>query len=475
MVKPKKSIERRIMRSLIGYTLFTVALLWVFQIVFLNKYYHTMQKASILKAGSEIAMCISDEDFETKLEHICFSHGMCSVVIDGAGKEKCSIDMLGRGCLIHSPAKFSMGRLLSPVLLGDQEEMVVSLNDSHFRNEALIYARAVTDSKGERFVVILNASLDPVESTIGILKSQLGIITILLVAVALLVSKFVAGRLSRPLKDITQKAKRLAEGDYVADYEGGEVTEIDELAQALNFSAEGLSKVEDLRRELVANVSHDLKTPLTMIKAYAEMIRDLTGDDKKSRDEQLDVIISEADRLTALVTDLIRISREEESREYKKEAFDINQMVHAIAVRFAEVNGDYKIIEELPENAMVIADRDSIGQVLYNLISNAINYTGEDKAVKISAFETQGNMLRVEIKDSGRGIPAEEIPLIWERYYRSKNTHQRSVVGSGLGLSIVKGALTGQNLKFGVTSEINEGSCFWFELLQAEKTKEAVN
>ncbi len=470
MFKINRSIERRIVNSLLGYTLFTVALLWLFQIIFLNSYYHSMQKASIMQAGRQIFNSFNDSNFETKLEEICFSHGMCCVVLDSRGNERYSIDMLGRGCLIHSPAKTSVGKMIAPVLSGEQEELVIRIKNSHFRNAALIYAHSAIDANGERMVYILNASLDPVGSTKGILKSQLRIITALLIVVALIMSKLIASRLSRPIKNITQKAKGLATGEYTADYEGGGVTEIEELAQALNFSAAGLSKVEDLRRELVANVSHDLKTPLTMIKAYAEMIRDLTGDNKPSRDSQLDVIISEADRLTALVTDLIQISRDEnETRSLRPEIFNLTQMISDITARFEQTNPDYVIKVWAEADKDAFADKQSIGQVLYNLISNAINYTGPDKTVDITLRETPKKWLHVEIKDSGLGISKEELPLIWERYYRSRNTHQRAVAGSGLGLSIVKDALTQQEFPFGVESEPQKGSCFWFEVPPGQK------
>lgn len=470
MFKINRSIERRIVNSLLGYTLFTVALLWLFQIIFLNTYYHIMQKASIMQAGSQILNSFADSNFETKLEEICFSHGMCCVVIDERGNERYSIDMLGRGCLIHSPARISVGKMIAPILTGEKEEIVVRIKNTHFRNEALIYAHSAMDGNGERMIYILNASLDPLGSTSGILKSQLRIITALLIVVALVMSKLVARRLSRPIKNITQKAKGLATGEYTADYEGGGVTEIEALAQALNFSAEGLSKVEDLRRELVANVSHDLKTPLTMIKAYAEMIRDLTGENKQNRDLQLDVIISEADRLTALVTDLIQISQDEnEARCLKPEAFDLTGMISDITTRFEQTNPGYIIKVRAEEDRQAFADKQSIGQVLYNLISNAINYTGPDKTVGVTLRETPQGWLRVDIVDSGLGIPKEELPLIWERYYRSRNTHQRAVAGSGLGLSIVKDVLVQQNLPFGVESTPQKGSCFWFELPQADK------
>lgn len=461
---PKKSIEGRIRTSLLGYTIFIVLLLWAFQITFINTYYQTMQRMSILRAGKEVIQSVGQENFEDRLENICFEHRMCSMVVDEQGKSLYSVDMMGRGCLIHSPARFSLMRAIAPVVQGTQDELVQKVKDQHFHSMGLIYAKAYTLATGERRVIVLNAALEPVKSTAGILKSQLGIITAVLAAIAIIISRPVARSISRPLQNISDKARRLAKGEYQADYDGAGIAEIDELAQTLNFAAEGLSKVEDLRRELVANVSHDLKTPLTMIKAYAEMIRDLTGDNPKKRGEQLDVIISEADRLTALVSVLIRISQDErEGRVYHSVAFEIGEMIEEVSRRFAQTNPEYQIACELEKPVVVTADRESIGQVLYNLVSNAINYTGEEKQIFIT-LRRCGIGARVQIRDTGRGIPPDQLPLIWERYYRSRNTHQRPVVGSGLGLSIVKGALTAQNLPFGVDSVVGQGSCFWFEL-----------
>ena len=470
MIFKKESIEKRIVFTFIGYTLFIVALLWVLQILFLNNYYYIMKRNGVMRAGKEIALNINSENFSESLESTCFHNGMCCVILDSSWNERYSIDMLGRGCLIHSPARFSLKDNLSDVMSGAKLEKSIRIRNQHFRNESIVCARTVTNARGERLTIVMNAHLFPVESSKDILKSQLKLITALLIIIALCISKFMASRLSRPIRDITKKAKRLANGDYIADYDGGGIAEIDELAETLNFSAEGLSKVEELRRELMANVSHDLKTPLTMIKAYSEMIRDLTGDNKQQRDEQLEVIISESDRLTALVTDLIRISREESDMGVvNSSSFDIRSMIEDVAARFSATNEQYSIIVDASCSDMAYADRDKIGQVLYNLISNAINYTGEDKTVKIKLFKKEKNMLRVEISDSGKGISPVELPMIWERYYRSKNTHQRPIVGSGLGLSIVKSALTIQQLPFGVESELGKGSCFWFELPVSKK------
>ena len=121
---PKKSIEGKIRKSLLGYTIFIVVLLWTFQIAFINTYYQTMQRMSILRAGKEIIRSVGQENFEESLESICFEHRMCSMVVNEKGESIYSVDMMGRICLIHSPARFSLMRVLAPVVQGQQDELV---------------------------------------------------------------------------------------------------------------------------------------------------------------------------------------------------------------------------------------------------------------------------------------------------------------------------------------------------------------
>ena len=459
---PKKSIEGKIRKSLLGYTIFIVVLLWTFQIAFINTYYQTMQRMSILRAGKEIIRSVGQENFEESLESICFEHRMCSMVVNEKGESIYSVDMMGRICLIHSPARFSLMRVLAPVVQGQQDELVQKVKDEHFHSMGLIYAKAYLTSEGERRVIVLNAALEPIKSTEGILKSQLWIITAMLAVIAVIISKLIARNISRPLQNISDKARRLAEGEYAADYDGAGIAEIDELAETLNFAAEGLSKVEELRRELVANVSHDLKTPLTMIKAYAEMIRDLTGDNPQKRGEQLNVIISEADRLTALVSVLIRISQDErEERVYQAEPFDLEEMIREVVRRFAQTNPDYQITCTIEGTPVVLADRESIGQVLYNLISNAIKFSHDGGLLRV-CLEKDGGFANVEITDNGAGISEEALPRIFEKFYQGDPSHSKQ--GNGLGLAIVKEIIQSHGENIDVVSTEGVGTEFIFSL-----------
>ena len=220
-----------------------------------------------------------------------------------------------------------------------------------------------------------------------------------------------------------------------------------------------------MQKELIANVSHDFRTPLTMIKAYASMIREISGDNKEKRDAHAGIIIDEADRLSALVEDVLDLSKLRSGVGLQAPTvFNLSETVYRIADRFAylKVTLGYVFECEIEEDLYAFADRERIEQVIYNLIGNAVNYTGEDKTVRIRLFRAHGGA-RIEVEDTGSGIAEEEKQTIWERYYRSKEAHKRPVKGTGLGLSIVKSILVRQGCPFGVESELGKGSTFWVE------------
>ena len=258
----------------------------------------------------------------------------------------------------------------------------------------------------------------------------------------------------------------LANGNYNVVFEKNGIKEIDELADSLNYLEDEVSKTDQYRRDLMANVSHDLKTPLTMIKAYAEMVRDISYNDKEKREANLNVIIEETDRLNVLVGDILTLSKLQANADtIDIETFDLKKEIDNVIRRYdiLQETEKYKIIVETPETVMVRADKKKINQVIYNLVNNAINYTGDDKTVIIKVTEYKKDYL-VEIKDSGKGIAEADIEHIWDKYYKNEKNHKRNVVGTGLGLSIVKGILECHNFKYGVNSKKGNGTTFYFRI-----------
>ena len=279
-------------------------------------------------------------------------------------------------------------------------------------------------------------------------------------------SFIIASKVSKPITQITDAASALAKGDYDVTFEGGDYTEINQLAETLNYATNELSKTEELRRDFIANVSHDLKTPLTLIKSYAEMIRDISGNIPEKRNSHVKVIIDESDRLTELVNDILNLSKLQSGiDQIECNTFDLGKTTESILKKFKILTERYGYTFNFncDDNTLVIGDEKKIEQTIYNLVSNSVYYTGEDKFVTIN-IKNLGEYVQFEVEDTGKGIPKEEINLVWDRYYKSGKTHKRAAMGTGLGLSIVKGILMAHNVNFGIDSTVGEGSKFWFQL-----------
>ncbi len=292
------------------------------------------------------------------------------------------------------------------------------------------------------------------------------IIALFAVALSLIVSGFISMVVSRPVTDLTARAEELAKGNYEVRFNKGYfLSELNRLSNVLDYASAEISKADKMQKELIANVSHDFKTPLTMIKAYALMINEISGNDPVKREKHTQVIIDEADRLTALVGDLLDLSKLQAGIDpLEKTVFNLSEDLYGVAGRFEDfaTQRGYEIVTDIDDDLYTFADKRRAEQVLYNLIGNAINYTGDDKKVLIRLKKTE-TAARFEVIDSGAGIPPDQIDTIWERYYRSEQTHKRAAGGTGLGLAIVKSALKRQDIPFGVTSKVGEGSCFWVE------------
>ena len=329
----------------------------------------------------------------------------------------------------------------------------------------LIKVNIVAFDSGETRVIFVNSILTPVKNMTDSLRIQLMVLSVVMFVLSVALSLIYSKQLSKPIIEMNNEAEKLARGNFDVHFEQSSGSrELDELGEKLNYAATELSKVDALRTELIANVSHDLRTPLTLITGYSEMMRDLPGENNA---DNLNVIIDEAKRLSQIVNDVLDISKYQSgSVELNMERFNITKEILTIKDRlsaFISANG-YVINFKYNDDEFVTADRGSISRVLYNLISNAINYT-DNESKEIDIVQTRsGRTVKVDIIDHGKGIAEEDLPHVFDRYYRSTDAHVRSVIGSGLGLSIVKSILNAHGAKFGVLSSPGKGSDFWFSL-----------
>ena len=449
----KNKLTRHIWFYLIVFTLSIILFLWFFQVVFINNYYEYSKTNQIKNVTDEILQNY-DNDVEY-LNKLSYEENICIEVVKNRITIYSSNDSI-RGCISSS------GKYKNDFYENDLEEQTYKLINPLLNTKSLIYAKKYN----EDITIFVNASLEPLNNTIAILSNQLIIVSIIVVILSLIIGYFISKSISKPIVKMNEKAKKLANGNYDFTFDNNSnIYEIDELANTLNYAKKELAETDELRRDLLANVSHDLKTPLTMIKGYAEMIRDLNSDNIEKRNANLNVIIEESERLNILVNDLLTLSKIQANKDVlEKEDFDIVELINNIIKRYSIYKDTEGYIFEVntPDKVIVNADKKKIEQVIYNLINNAINYTGDDNKVIINVLVDKN--IRVEIKDTGKGIKKEDLPHIWEKYYHSKKKHKRNVIGTGIGLSIVKTILESHNFKYGVESKRNKGTTFYFEI-----------
>ncbi len=449
-----------------GYTIIVFVIFWLCQILFLEKFYTQSKIQDVDEAANEIISSFevdSSSEFNKRIDNIAIENDLCIEVVDKYGRtlytEEASVD-----CLIHGKGN-STYNYQKKIIDNDNEPIWLKVPDPHNNYSMVLFGCALGDKENPKGYLFINTALVPVGSTVNIIKRQLIMITFILIFFAFIVSLFVSRRIARPIDRITVAAESLAKGNFKTKFDGRGYLEAKQLADTLTYAEKELSRVDTMQRDLIANVSHDLRTPLTMLKAYAEMIRDLSGDNPVKRNEHLEIIINETDRLSLMVNDILDLSKLESGRQkLEPSEFEISSKLSEIIDRFKGISEKmgYSVHFTPDEERIVRCDVVKIEQVIYNLINNAINYTGADKQVFVRQINRPDGIV-IEVEDTGDGIEPDKIKLIFDKYYRSEN-HKREVVGTGLGLSIVKAVLKLHNYDYGVKSVLGKGSVFWFRI-----------
>ncbi len=460
-MKSKTNLIKKIWFYLTIFSVSILSILWFFQVIFLNAYYTWVKINDISSIASKVKEGYQSNNYEELMDILAYNQDVCIDIVRSDNEEYYSSG-LNRKCISTVEAKNLYNKYVKEFMNNHMITGSYKITDNRFENKVLVTGIKLEDN----YYAFISTTLEPLTSTTKILISQLIYVTILVLCLSFLIAYFVSKKISGPMIEINKKAKRMSKGDYQFSFKtDSNISEIVELTTTLDEAKDELEKTDDLRRELLANVSHDLKTPLTMIKAYAEMVRDITYKDKEKRESNLNTIIEETDRLTLLVNDILDLSKLGSVVEIKCEDFDLNQMIRTIMKRF-ECFEDIKFVYENEKTLMVHADIKKMEQVIYNLVGNAINYVGKDKKVMIQIIENKSTYT-VEVIDHGKGIKKEELDKIWDKYYKIDKTHQRNQFGTGIGLSIVKEILKNHNFNYGVKSELKKGTTFYFEIKKA--------
>lgn len=455
----------------------------------------SIKSNAVKDAASEINKVIDRNDYVEKVNEIARQDEFCVIVYSddgdtlttGEGDPRCqlsersyqansiTIQRLKMEAMEHGKASTLVekneikGRFPVELIQDIETGRSWFIKDESLRNDlkkatqSMTYISVVKNDYNQLLTIFITAQLTPVGATVETIKTQFIMIAVILILVAIILAWYMSRRIAKPIISINNSAKLLASGDYDVNFDGKGYLEIQELNDTLNYAAKELGMVEGLRRELIANMSHDIRTPLTMISGYSEVMRDIPGENTP---ENVQIIIDETKRLTNLVNDMMDLSKlqagaQELNFTEIKLSTEINNIIHRYETLLKEQNCHIRFDYE--QEVIIKGDGIKLNQVLYNLINNAINYCGDDRLVIVRQRIIQDHV-RIEIIDHGQGIAKQQLTHIWERYYKVDKTHVRSKVGSGLGLSIVKTILELHHALYGVQSEVGKGSIFWFEL-----------
>ena len=487
-------IQWRLMIFLAAFALLLLLVIWVFQIRLLGYFYEREKFSEMKKAAASLSDYVAADDLAARAESVAMQENLSVRVFlftdENNAKEIATAGARPDGVLprlsnevltdLYQKAVANGGAYDERMDMGgggpggEREEKEGFRLPGMGRAETVnvLYAQVI-EQDNNRYFMLVESQMTPVNAIVNTLQTQFIWIALCVLLVTFLFAFLLSRMIAAPLNRVTAQAGKLAAGNYTEDFRGRGYREVEELSDTLNFAAREIGAADRLQKELIANISHDLRTPLTMIKGYSEVMRDIPGENNA---ENAQVIIDETTRLSDLVNDLLDISKlQAGTKKPEMTRFDLTALIRDTMTRYDALvaHDGYRIECQTAGEAPVTADRTMILQVLYNLINNAVNYTGDSRRVRVT--ETVGNgVVKVAVADDGEGIPKEQIKEIWDRYYRVDAVHKRAVKGTGLGLSIVKSVLEAHDARYGVESALGVGSVFWFELpLANDATPEA--
>ncbi len=492
--KSAKGIRSRLV---LGFTLFVAIVLvivWIFQVLLLDLFYEKTKFSELKKVQNGIEENAVSGNLDDVCGELASEYDVCIVVYsitDGKIRDVVISKEVSPSCIIHYADKPYLEALYTKALNTggvftqpyniEKRDFVSNRNDINFGHKEnlekkknhfnyddnivmAVSAKVFEDGIGNEYIAFINLKFTPVNSIQNTRNMQFAYIALVVIISSVIFALLFSSRIAHPLEKMTKSAQKMARGDFSAKFAVEGYMESRHLAQTLNFAMDEISKTDKLQRELIANVSHDLKTPLTLISGYAEMMRDIPGENNPANSQ---LIIDEAKRLTDLVNDILDFSKFSTGTEKAVlNTLNLTETIRQVIGRYGElVKRDGYVIDFIAEeHVAVCADERMILQVLYNLINNAINYTGNDKTVSIKQTVESCGIVKVSISDSGEGISKDDIDHIWDRYYKVDKTHARAVTGSGLGLSIVSKILQLHSASYGVETSALQGTTFWFSL-----------
>jgi two-component system, OmpR family, sensor histidine kinase VanS len=478
---------------------------------FAEKYYVNHNKSILIKTTKEIVQLVSNlesmsdlqkEDVVYRLTRLEKSIGGSVIIGKLEGQQYYPIyhDMKGfpPKALIVNPFveldrynalnkkvyAFSRGKIdaLNSVEIHDENSFFVITKDPGLKIDTLRYQTHLEND----VMILVWIPMAEISESAAVSNRFTAIVALITIFITGLWTLYVSDKFTRPIKQINITTKKMAELDFSQTLDITSEDEIGQLSQSINHLSHKLKvtigelnkknqqleqdidkgkRIDTMRREFVSNVSHELKTPIFLIQGYAEGLKNNIVTDEEKRSFYCDVIMEEAEKMDAIVKDLLNLSQiESGNMDLNKYDFDIEQLIEDVTKKLEPIfkEKDISIGTEIALNSLVNGDPIRIEQVIVNYMNNAINHVDSNKKIKVTA-EEKNSKVRVSIFNTGQHIPEELLERIWISFYKVDKARTRSYGGTGLGLAIVKAIQQAHCNEYGVMN-IEDGVLFWFDI-----------
>ncbi|KGG80861.1 hypothetical protein Y919_03705 [Caloranaerobacter azorensis H53214] len=479
----RRSLKTKLFLSILLLTSIILGLVWFFNVKYLDSYYIERKKDNLVSYSNHIKNIYKGDTRKIydELERIENLIGGNITIVASNGEIEYPIS--------YRPQYGRMGRGFIPISKEDLKEILsgstVIKIFKHPKFDIRILS-VVTPLSSDK-ILIIQSSVASIEEGIDIIKDYYIYIAIISLIIGIILTFILTKIITEPILRLNKVARKMANLDFSHKYNVVSRDEIGQLGESLNYLSEKLSftidelnkankklrediekerRLDKMRKEFISNVSHELKTPIALIKGYAEGLKDNVIDDIESKNFYCEVIMDEAEKMSKLVKDLLDLSQLESGHySLNKEKFNICNLVDKILNKYSPIFKEKNInvsIKKDDDKMYVNGDRVRLEQVLVNLINNALNHIGAERVLEVTIRRLSNNAI-ISIYNSGSFIPEDEIDRIWESFYKVDKSRARKYGGTGLGLSIVKNILKLHNSNYGVRN-VKNGVEFWFEL-----------
>lgn len=491
----KHSIRQQFALIFMGLMMGTVLLCQIVNNLFLEKYYIKSKTKVIYEAYESIRQAAgsdtySSEIFRRELDDVCSVANITVLVIDANSQIRYE-SVNGGSELDALLLGYIFGFDTNPVkVLEEGEDYVIQRMTSGEGEFLVMYGRLST---GISF--IMRTPVESIRESADIANRFFAYVGLGGMLAGGIIIWFVSGRITKPIKKLNSISEQMVHLNFDAKYQGGEKNEIgmlganiNKLSSSLERSISGLKtannelqkdiekkeQIDQMRREFLANVSHELKTPIALIQGYAEGLAESVNDDPESRSFYCEVIMDEAAKMNLMVQKLLTLNQLEFGNDVvTMERFDITALIQNV-IQSAEIltkqNGIRVQMEEYSP-VWVWGDEFKVEEVFTNYFSNAINHCSGEKNIIVTP-ERRGGLVRVNVFNTGEPVPEEALPHLWEKFYKADKARTREYGGSGVGLSIVKAIMESMNRQYGVEN-CRDGVLFWFELEGGEENEDS--